>query len=230
MSLEVNKNIQDTIFTCDLNQVASYLCKKNKNLKQIIPQLPDIKLKKPKHADPFWALLRSIVYQQLSGHVAQVILQRFLELVAVPPHASNASQAAQKIRTLSEQECRQVGLSGSKIKAIYDLAEHAVSLRLPSVRQMNTWSDDLIIKQLTAVHGVGPWTVQMYLIFTLGRINVWPCADFGIQKGFMYLDGLDAHPNAKHLASQMERFTPYCSVASLYLWKIADLHKSFKIL
>ncbi len=130
-----------------------------------------------RETDLFTSLASSITYQQLSGKAAATIYGRFEALFE-----NNKPVAAEAVN-LSVQTLRSVGLSNNKALAIIDLAEHTCSGSLPDARKMATLDDEAIIKSLCRVRGIGPWTAQMHLIFSLGRPDVMPATDLGIQKG-----------------------------------------------
>jgi 3-methyladenine DNA glycosylase/8-oxoguanine DNA glycosylase len=166
--------------------------------------------------DLFTSLASSIAYQQLSGKAAATIYGRFEALFE-----NNAPVAAETVK-LSVQTLRSVGLSNNKALAILDLAEHSCSGSLPSARKMAGLDDEAIIKNLCRVRGIGPWTVQMHLIFSLGRPDVMPATDLGIQKGVQLTYGLPSLPKPDQVLEVTQHLAPYRSVASWYLWRIVD--------
>jgi len=166
--------------------------------------------------DLFTSLASAIAYQQLSGKAAATIYGRFEALFEESrPVAADAAR-------LSLETLRSVGLSNNKALAILDLAEHASSGVLPSPRKMAELDDEAVIKSLCRVRGIGPWTVQMHLIFALGRPDVMPATDLGIQKGVQRTYGLDALPGPKEVLETTRHLAPYRSVASWYLWRCVD--------
>jgi DNA-3-methyladenine glycosylase II len=164
----------------------------------------------------FLALCRAIVYQQLSGKAAATIYGRFSELFI------NRKPDPLILKDLPLERLRSVGVSRPKALALIDLAEHASSGRLPTTRALTRMSDDQIVEALTAVRGVGPWTAQMYLIFTLARSNVMPALDLGVRKGFSILSRSKKLPDPEALLKQSSRWHPHRSFAALYLWRLAD--------
>ncbi|MDE0308539.1 MAG: hypothetical protein OXI60_01730 [Acidiferrobacterales bacterium] len=165
---------------------------------------------------PFSALLRSIVYQQLSGHAAKAILDRVLAL-----YDSRFPQPKQLINTTFDQ-LRACGLSQSKIRAVWDLAQKEEAGLLPTPADVQDMTDSELIDAYTTVRGIGPWTVQMLLIFNLGRSDVLPDNDLGVRRGFKVAFSLDDMPSPEQLRLHGERWNPYRSVASWYLWRAAD--------
>jgi len=166
---------------------------------------------------PYEALTRAIAHQQLNGRAARTILGRFVALFPNGRFPAPAAVLAARASTL-----RRAGFSRAKVRAIKDIARHAVAGRVPTRRGCRRLSDDEIVEQLTDIHGVGRWTVEMLLIFTLGRLDVLPVDDFGVREGFRVAYGRRKQPTPKALLKYGERWKPYRSVAAWYLWRAAD--------
>jgi 3-methyladenine DNA glycosylase/8-oxoguanine DNA glycosylase len=166
---------------------------------------------------PFQMLLRSIVYQQISGKAAASIHSR---LTAMFP---GGKPSPRKLQQLSDEALRTAGLSRPKQRAARDLAEKALDGTVPSLRQLTGMDDDAIIERLVTVRGIGQWTAEMMLIFQLGRPDVLPATDLGVRKGFRVSHGGRKLPEPKKLLRHGERWRPYRSVASWYLWRANDL-------
>ncbi len=166
---------------------------------------------------PFQALLRSIVYQQLSGRAAATILGRVLALLPDERHGPEGLLA------LPEEALRGAGLSRAKTTAARDLAERTLDGTVPSLAELHRLDDETIVERLTAVRGVGRWTVEMLLIFRLGRPDVLPVTDLGVRKGFQLTYGGAALPAPRALLDHGERWRPYRSVAAWYLWRAVDM-------
>lgn len=169
-----------------------------------------------RESDVFLALARSITYQQLSGKAASTIFGRYCALFK-----DNRPDALQTSRLRFEQ-LRAVGLSGNKSLAIQDLAEKALDGTLPKRRKLLRMSDDDIIENLCQVRGIGPWTVQMYLISNLGRADIMATTDLGLQRGAMIIYSLQELPQPAELQELSVPWQPYRSLASMYLWEAAD--------
>lgn len=167
-------------------------------------------------AAPFPALLRAIVYQQLSGKAAATIHGRVMDLFPGRGHPS-----PEEILGIDELVLRGAGLSQNKMLAVRDLAARVLDGTVPSLRALRRMDDEEIVARLTAVRGVGRWTVEMLLIFTLGRPDVLPLNDLGVLKGFARVYG--EAPDAARLAERGEAWRPFRSVASWYLWRAADM-------
>ena len=166
--------------------------------------------------DLFASLASSIAYQQLSGKAAATIYGRFEALF------ENNTPVASDTVHLSVQTLRSVGLSNNKALAIIDLAEHSCSGSLPGPRKMASMDDEAIIKSLIRVRGIGPWTVQMHLMFSLGRPDVMPATDLGIQKGVQHTYQLPDLPKPDQVLAVTQHLAPYRSVASWYFWRVVD--------
>ena len=166
---------------------------------------------------PFATLLRAIVYQQLSGKAAGSIHRRLLDLF--PSGRPNA----RALLALDDAELRAAGLSRSKVLAVRDLATKAAARRLPSRRALDGMDDEAIVERLIEVRGIGRWTVEMLLIFTLSRPDVLPVTDLGVRRGFKVYRGADALPEPADLLAHGEIWRPWRSVASWYLWRTSEL-------
>lgn len=169
--------------------------------------------------DPVNALARAILYQQLHGKAAATITAR------VEAAAGSRRLHADTLERVSDAELRGCGVSGNKLLALRDLSQREIACEIPTLRAMATMDEDAIIKALVPVRGIGRWTVEMMLMFRLGRPDVLPVDDFGIRKGHQILDGLDAMPSPKETQARGEAWGPYRTWASLYLWKISDFGK-----
>ena len=166
---------------------------------------------------PFDALAESIAYQQLSGKAAATIFGRVRGL-----YPRRKWLDPEKILATPEQTFRAAGLSRNKIAAIKDLAAKTIDGTVPSARVLARMSDEEIIARLTAVRGIGRWTVEMLLLFDLGRPDVWPVDDYGVRKGFAKIFGRRKLPASKQLMKFGEKWRPYRSVAAWYFWRALD--------
>lgn len=165
--------------------------------------------------DPYRALIRAVVFQQLSGKAAATIHGRVLALFAEKDHPD-----PEDILGASDEVLRGAGLSRQKIAALRDISQKRLDGVIPEARSLSKLSDNEIIERLTAARGVGRWTVEMYLMFTLGRPDVLPVDDLGVRKGAEKLYARSFTP--KELAAYGERWTPHRSAAAWHLWRIAD--------
>ncbi len=169
--------------------------------------------------DLFVALAEAIVYQQLSGKAAATIYAR---LCALFPRAHEGPTPRQILRA-TEERLRSAGLSRTKTLSLKDLARRTAAGELPTLAETRKMDNDAIIERLTAVRGIGRWTVEMLLMFRLGRPDVLPVDDYGIQKGFAAAFKKRELPSPKEVARRGERWKPYRTLASWYLWRAAEL-------
>ena len=169
---------------------------------------------------PFQALVRAVVYQQLHGRAAKAILDRFIALFD-----GRAFPSAAAVLAVDPRRMRRAGLSRAKVRAIKDIARKAAVGVVPTRRAAARLSDDELVERLTAARGVGRWTVEMFLIFTLGREDVLPVDDFGVREGYRVAYGLRKQPRPKALLAVGERWRPHRTTAAWYLWRAADRAK-----
>lgn len=184
-------------------------------LAQLMQRVGPLRLPPQPAVSPFEALLRAIVHQQLSGKAAATIHGRLLALF--PTGITPGTLLKKSAGTL-----RSAGLSHNKLLAIRDLASKSVDGTVPGLAELHIMSDTDIITRLTAVRGVGRWTAEMLLIFTLGRPDVLPLDDLGIRRGFQQVYEMRSLPAARTLERAGRLWAPYRSAASLYLWRAAD--------
>ncbi len=164
----------------------------------------------------FHALARAIIYQQLSGKAAKTIHDRVCALMA-----SGRFPTPEDLLALEVSALRGAGLSAAKVLALRDLAEKTSRGIVPLAR-IARLSDERIIESLVEVRGIGEWSAQMFLIFRLGRLDVMPIADLGIQEGLRRLDGLAERPRPKEVLARSEVWKPLRTVASWYMWRLCD--------
>ena len=167
--------------------------------------------------NPFEALARNIVFQQLHGNAAEAIHRRVLALFG------KKKLYPQDILEASEERLRGAGLSAAKLAALKDLAAKTLDGTVPTLARLRRMEDEEIIERLVAVRGIGRWTVEMLLMFRLGRPDVLPVGDFGVRKGFSLAYGLEELPKPKELVHYGERWRPFRSVASWYMWRVNEL-------
>ena len=175
---------------------------------------------------PFEALLESIIYQQLHGKAAAAILKRLLTIFG------EIHPQPEQILAVPDELLRSAGLSAAKARAIRDLAEKTLDGTVPTLIKIRRLGDEEIIERLTQVRGIGPWTVEMLLIFRLGRPDILPVSDYGVRRGFALTFGklpknqpLTAAmlPKPDEMMRRGEKWRPWRSVASWYLWRACDL-------
>src|SRR2546423_15038081 len=166
---------------------------------------------------PFDALAESIAYQQLNGKAAATIWGRVRALYGKRKWLDPA-----EVLKTPDEKLRGAGLSRSKVAALKDLAAKTLDGTVPTRRELVKMSDEEIIERLTKVRGIGRWTVEMLLLFDLGRLDVWPVADYGVQKGFAKTFGRRKLPTPKQFQKIGEKWRPYRSVAAWYFWRALD--------
>jgi 3-methyladenine DNA glycosylase/8-oxoguanine DNA glycosylase len=186
-------------------------------LAQVIGRLGPFRLQTNALHSPFSALLEAIVYQQLTGKAAATILGR-VRALARPRRFPRPED----IRRLRADRLRAAGLSRAKVLAVKDLAVKTLDGTVPTLARLRRMPDEEILERLTAIRGVGRWTVEMLLIFRLGRPDVLPTTDYGIRKGFQRAFGLAALPSPAQVAERGEAWRPYRTVPSWYLWRAVD--------
>src|SRR5438128_12234160 len=184
---------------------------------QLIARSTRYNMKPNARVRPFDALAESIAYQQLSGKAAATIWKRVRALYPRKKYLD-----PQSILETPDETLRGAGLSRNKIAAIKDLAAKTIDGTVPSAQALAKMSDEEIIGRLIAVRGIGRWTVEMLLLFDLGRLDVWPVADYGVRKGFAKTFGKRKLPTPKQLMKLGEKWRPFRSLAAWYFWRALD--------
>jgi DNA-3-methyladenine glycosylase II len=172
---------------------------------------------------PFQSLVQAVAHQQLHGAAANTILGRFRKLFP-----GRRFPRAEDLAKVTDEQIRACGFSYAKIRSIRDIAEKTLSGVVPTSREIVKLTDLEIIERLTTVRGVGRWTVEMLLIFQLGRENVLPVDDFGVRDGFRHAYKKRAMPKPKALQKFGRRWHPHATTAAWYLWRAADAAKKKK--
>jgi DNA-3-methyladenine glycosylase II len=202
----------------DLAAACKHVSRRDRTLGRVIREVGPCGLEIAARQSPYEALAESIVYQQLSGRAAATIYGRFCGL-----YGSRRCPRPQAVLDTELTRLRSAGLSRTKAEALRDLAAKALDGTVPTRARTEKLSDEEIVERLTAVRGVGRWTVEMFLIFTLGRPDVLPVDDYGVRKGFACAFGRRVLPRPKELAGHGEAWRPYRTVASWYLWRATEL-------
>jgi DNA-3-methyladenine glycosylase II len=177
---------------------------------------------RPTTGDYFGALARSIMYQQLAGAAATAIHARFVE-------ALGGTVSPRAVLATSSEALRAAGLSNNKTLAIMDLASKSTDGTVP-LTELAELDDEEIISRLSAVRGIGRWTAEMFLMFELGRPDVWPVEDFGVRNGWTLMHTLPKMISPKQLQAEGDRFRPYRSIAAWYCWQAVRLLRGAMIL
>lgn len=202
-------------FAYDPNEALAHLCSADERLGQLIAQVGRFGLELRKGLNTYESLLQAIVYQQLAGPAAATIYGRVRALVP------GRRLTPERVAAVSGPALRGAGLSRAKTLAVQDLTRRAGAGEIPAFRDLRLMSDERIVETLTVVRGIGRWTVEMLLI-GLGRPDVLPVSDYGIQKGFGVIFKRGRLPKPAEVARRGERWRPYRSVASWYLWRVVD--------
>ncbi len=200
-------------------EAIAHLSKADKKLAKLIAKAGDFDIQPDPLQSLFEGLLRTIIYQQLAGAAAATIHGR---VVALLPSAK--TKKPQAVLDLPEEDLRGAGLSANKLKSVRDLATKTLDGTVPKLAALRKMPDEEILQRLTSVRGIGEWTVHMLLMFQLGRPDVLPIGDYGVRKGFMLVYKTDDLPKPKQMTEHAERWRPYRSVASWYMWRAVDLH------
>ena len=163
--------------------------------------------------EPYEALVRAVAYQQLSTKAGDSILGKFIRQFGAFPTPAQLIAA-------EFDDLRGVGFSGRKIETLRDIAEGAINGLVPTREAADTMSNEALIERLVTLKGIGQWTVEMMLMFTLERMDILPADDFGVTDGYRRLKKLDAAPKRKQMAEIGMAWSPYRTVASWYLWRV----------
>lgn len=216
-------------FEEELILATEHVQKRDKKLGKIIDQVGPCLLKIEEMHSPFASLAEAIIYQQLTGKAAGTIAQRvknlFLEKATTPLVDAVSYPEPHRFLEVSDEVLRSAGLSRAKTAAIKDLSMKTMEGHVPSLDEMQKLSDDELIKRLSAIRGIGQWTVEMLLIFRLGRLNILPSTDYGVRKGFAYTYKTGDLPTPKALLEYGEKWQPYRTIAAWYLWRAAGMAK-----
>ena len=211
-----------THFPVDAKHVMRELSRVDRRLAKVIRRVGCFPTKKEKPQPPYESLLRAIVYQQLAGKAAATIFGRVKAL------GSSGFPTPEEILLLDAAKLRGAGLSRQKIAAVKDLAAKTLDGTVPPLAALRRMSEEEIHERLVQVRGIGEWSVQMFLMFRLGRPDVLPIHDLGIQIGFQHVYNLGDRPKPQAILEHGERWRPYRSIASWYLWRAADAKSAKK--
>jgi len=198
----------------DLAEATKQLAERDECLKRLIEETLPFQIKFEDGQSPYEALLESIAYQSISGKAAATIFGRIKAL-----SAAGRAPTPQEMLKLRKPVLRKAGLSGAKILAMKDLAQKTIDGTVPTLEQAEKLSDEELVERLVSVRGIGAWTVEMFLIFRLGRPDVLPIHDLGVKKGWSITYGKKHMPKPKELLAFGERWRPYRTIASWYMWR-----------
>jgi 3-methyladenine DNA glycosylase/8-oxoguanine DNA glycosylase len=218
LRLEHPQEVRNDGLCYDPDSACRHLMSADPAMGELIRRVGEFTMRPEPTHSLFQALARSIVYQQLTGKAAATILGRVTRLFAPKRFPTPGN-----LLEISPQRLREAGLSTAKTAALKDLAARALDGTVPSLPRVRRMHDEEIIERLTAVRGVGRWTVEMLLIFKLGRPDVLPVGDLGVRKGFALTFRKRKLPMPEVMHRQATRWRPYRSVASWYLWRSLEL-------
>lgn len=204
-------------------QTAERRLMRDKLLRPLIKRIGPCTLE-PLQREPYEALVRAIAHQQVHGNAARAVLGRLCDL-----YPGEAFPPADFVASLPTEALRGCGFSGSKVLAIQDIAAKTLGGLVPGLEEASALEDAALIERLISLRGVGRWTVEMLLIFTLGRTDVLPVDDFGVREGWRLLNDHEEQIRSKDLALIGEVWKPWRSIAAWYLWRAADEGKKIKV-
>jgi DNA-3-methyladenine glycosylase II len=202
------------VLSFNLAEACKYLAERDDCLKRLIEQTSPFQIDIADAQSPYEALLESVAYQSISGKAAATIFGRVKAL-----GSTGRAPTPQEMLKLRKPALRKAGLSGAKILAMKDLAQKTIDGIVPTLEQAEKLSDEELVERLVSVRGIGAWTVEMFLIFRLGRPDVLPIHDLGVKKGWSVTYGKKHMPKPKELLAFGERWRPYRTVASWYMWR-----------
>jgi DNA-3-methyladenine glycosylase II len=206
------------------SEAEKHLRRVDKELARVIRRVGPCALKPEPSRSPFQSLVQAVAHQQLNGKAAETILGRFQALFPGP-----AFPRPEAVAALPDAPLRAAGFSRAKVAAIRDIAVRTISGEIPGRRAIGRMTDEEIVDRLSTARGVGRWTVEMLLIFQLGRPDVMPADDFGVRNGFKLLHGHEDMPRPKDLLAHAERWRPHRTVAAWYLWRAVDLAREGRL-
>lgn len=201
----------------DHHEAHAALSRIDQRLASLIERVGKFQFKLDESDSVYESLLEAITYQSISGKAAATIFARIKAL------GSNGCPTPQELARIRIQTLRRAGLSGAKILAVKDLARKTTEGIVPTLAEAEKMSDQELVDRLISVRGIGAWTVEMFLIFRLGRPDVLPIHDYGVQKGYALTYGKRRIPKPKELLKFGERWRPYRTVASWYMWRAVEL-------
>ena len=201
----------------EIQRALKVLSETSETMRALIAEHGPYRPRRAAHPDAFAALVKAVIYQQLAGKAAHAIHQRFLALM-------DGSLDPIRLSRMDPERIRSAGLSRAKRDAVLDLATFALRGEL-EMATLDVLDDDACTQWLCRIRGVGPWTAQMFLLFELGRLDVWPNNDLGVRRGFGHAFMHGETPSAKALAPLGAPFRPFRSIVAWYCWRAADAAK-----
>lgn len=202
-----------TITTSKMKRIVADLATRDAHIAKVIGAHPLCTIgRNPKPVSHFEALVESVISQQLAVKAAETIYGRVKWL-------AQGRVVPARIADISEKDMREAGVSGAKFKTIQGLADAALTKKIKINQLHKVESDDEIFEQLTGLWGIGPWTVDMFMMFQLGRLDIWPTGDLGVRRGYEKIYRLSEEITPTALEKKGEKFRPYRSVVAWYCWR-----------
>lgn len=197
----------------DMKKIVAEISARDKKMARVIAEHPLCTIgRNPKPVPHFESLVESVISQQLAVKAAETIFLRVKK-------AAGGRIIPTRIAALSDNQMREAGVSGAKIKAIQGLASAAINREISFNKLHEIESDEEIFSRLTGLWGIGPWTVDMFMMFQLGRLDIWPTGDLGVRRGWEKIYSLPERITPKALQLKGEKFRPYRSVVAWYCWR-----------
>ncbi|GAB2180660.1 DNA-3-methyladenine glycosylase [Denitratisoma sp. agr-D3] len=206
-----------------LRQARAHLAAVDDQWERLLALAGPCRLQTEQTREPYEALIRAVASQQIHGKAAAAILARFLALFDQTAQGDDGFPSPERILTISNEQLRACGFSARKVESIQGIARGALDGRIPDRREAAALDDDTLIERLVTLKGIGRWTVEMLLMFSLGRMDILPVDDFGVREGHRRMRGLAAQLKPKALAEEGLAWRPYRSVAAWYLWRANEL-------
>jgi DNA-3-methyladenine glycosylase II len=207
-------NFPPSSLAFDLAEAVRHLSERDEQLKRLIAETAPFQIPAEEAQSPYEVLLEAIAYQSISGKAAATIFGRIKAL-----GENGRPPSPESMLKIPKAKLRKAGLSGAKVVAMKDLARKTIEGIVPTHEQALLLSDEELVERLVSVRGIGAWTVEMFLIFRLGRPDVLPIHDLGVKKGWSVAYGKKHIPKPKELLKFGERWRPYRTVASWYMWR-----------
>jgi DNA-3-methyladenine glycosylase II len=206
-----------TVVRFDAVEAIAHLRDRDLKLASLMDRVGEFRLKLNPELSPFEALSESIIYQQITGRAAETIAGRFREKVG-----EGRFPSPERMLEASDAILRESGLSRGKVAALRDLAAKTLDGTVPPLARLRAMEDEAVVERLTVVRGIGRWTAEMFLIFRLGRPDVLPIHDYGVRKGYQRAFRTRGLPEPASIARRGERWRPFRTVASWYLWRALE--------
>lgn len=208
-------------------QAKEHLCALNDRWAHLIAHIGDCRHQTAPHREPYEALIRAVAYQQLTTRAGDAMVAKLLR---VYDQAGQTFPSAEQIAACSADTLRHCGFSARKVETLHAIAQGALNGLVPTLRQAQAMDDEMLIEQLCSLKGIGRWTVEMFLIYSLERTDIMPLDDLGIKQGLRYVYHLQATPTRHTLRDLSHACRPYRTIASWYLWRTPSLpeYQEFK--